>query len=183
MCFPHRYDGAARSRAAFPRPNDLLRRLSIGDTETVMGARTLSADTVGMSESIGVAVLLVLTITVTGVVGLNVLVLSEEEDTGPTANFSYDYVESSEILLITHEKGDEFEAGNLEIEGPTSTATWAELAGRDADELVGPGDIAQIGEDNAYGSSIGSRDTIRVYYNESGNRTQLSEWNGATSGL
>ena len=144
-----------------------------------MGGQSFRTDTLGMSEAIGVAILIGLTITVTAMVGLNVLVFSANDDTGgPQANFSYDHVEGNGLLLITHERGDELKAGTIEITGPTSTVTWAEAANRNESSLVGPGDIAQIGSENAYGETVNRRDTIRIYVNRSGNRTQVSAWNG-----
>ncbi|MEF8973476.1 MAG: type IV pilin [Haloarcula sp.] len=139
----------------------------------------LSTDTVGMTEGIGVAVLVGLTILVTAIVGLNVLVIEDDDGGGPQANFSYDYVADNELLIVTHERGDEFEAGNVEFEGPSKTVTWAELASREPDSTVGPGDIAQLSSGNAYSRRVSARDTITIYHNASGNRTQLDQWNGA----
>jgi hypothetical protein len=139
----------------------------------------LSTDTVGMTEGIGVAVLVGLTLLVTAIVGLNVLVIEDDDSGGPQANFSYDYVDDNELLIVTHERGDEFEAGNIEFEGPSKTVTWAKLANREPDAMIGPGDIAQLSSGNAYQRRVGARDTITIYHNASGNRTQLDQWNGA----
>mgnify|MGYP000090654278 FL=1 len=139
----------------------------------------LSTDTVGMTEGIGVGVLVGLTILVTAIVGLNVLVIEDDDGGGPQANFSYDYVADNELLIVTHERGDEFQAGNVEFEGPSKTVTWAELASREPDSTVGPGDIAQLSSGNAYSRRVSARDTITIYHNASGNRTQLDQWNGA----
>jgi len=138
-----------------------------------------STDTVGMTEGIGVAVLVGLTLLVTAIVGLNVLVIEDDDGGGPQANFSYDYVEDNELLIVTHERGDEFEAGNVEFEGPSKTVTWAELASREPDAMIGPGDIAQLSSNNAYARRVSARDTITIYHNTSGNRTQLDQWDGA----
>ncbi|MFC6865442.1 type IV pilin N-terminal domain-containing protein [Halomicroarcula sp. GCM10025817] len=144
-----------------------------------MGGRRLRTDTLGMSEAIGVAVLIGLTITVTAMVGVNVLVLSGEDDGGvPQANFTYDHVEGSGLLIVTHAGGDELEAGNIEFRGRGNNATWAELANRNETATVGPGDITQLGSGNAYGQSVQRDDRIAIYLNRSGNRTKLSEWNG-----
>jgi len=139
----------------------------------------LSTDTVGMTEGIGVAVLVGLTLLVTAIVGLNVLVIEDDDGGGPQANFSYDYVEDNELLIVTHERGDEFEAGNVEFEGPSKTVTWAQVANREPDATIGPGDIAQLSSGNAYARRVSARDTITIYHNASGNRTQLDQWNGA----
>ncbi len=67
----------------------------------------------------------------TAIVGLNVLVIEDDDSGGPQANFSYDYVEDNELLIVTHARGDEFEAGNVEFEGPSRTVTWAQVANRE----------------------------------------------------
>lgn len=138
--------------------------------------RPLSSDSQGMSESVGVAVLLGMTILVTAIVGLNVLVVEEDDGGGPQANFTYDYIDDNELLIVTHSRGDSLEAGKVEFEGPSQTTTWAEVANRDETEMVEPGDIAQLGAENAYGRRVSQRDQITIYYNQSGNRTQLDQW-------
>ena len=145
-----------------------------------MGPRSLETDTLAMSESIGIGVLVGFTIIVTAVVGLNVLVAPQfEESTGPQANFTYEYSEDSGLLLVTHSRGDELEAGKLEFSGPGNNVTWATLANRNETDLVEPGDITQLSQANAYGRRVSSGDTIAIYYNQSGNRTQLDQWDGA----
>ncbi|MDS0284169.1 type IV pilin N-terminal domain-containing protein [Haloarcula onubensis] len=146
-----------------------------------MGPRSLDGDR-AMSESIGIGLLVGMTVVVTAVVGLNVLVVSEDDPGGvPQANFTYDYAEESSLLLVTHSRGDAIQAGRLEFEGPRgeTKANWSELANTNRTALVEQGDIIQLGEGNAYGQRVGSSDTITVYYNESGNRTQLDRWDGA----
>lgn len=144
-----------------------------------MGGHSFRSDTVGMSEAIGVAVLVGLTITVTAMVGLNVLVFAPADDSaGPQANFTFDYVEQNSVLIVTHAGGDELEAGNLEIHGPENTVTWAEVANRNESELVGPGDITQLSGDNPYGSGVLRGDNVTVYLNRDGNRTRLEQWDG-----
>lgn len=145
---------------------------------------SLDDDTVAMSESIGIGILVGMTIVVTAVVGVNVLVVQEGDDDGITqANFTWDYQEDSALLLVTHSRGDALEAGRVTFESRTSSATWAELASLNETASVEPGDIAQLGESNEWGSGVSSSDTITVYYNESGNQTQLDRWNGGSSGL
>ena len=136
-------------------------------------------ETVGMTEGIGVAVLIGLTLLVTAMVGLNVLVIDDDDGGGPQANFSYDYIADSQALIVTHERGDEFEAGNVDIQGPDTRVTWAEVAGREPAATVGPGDVVQLSNGSAYQRQVGARDTITIYHNTSGNRTQLDQWDGA----
>ena len=84
-------------------------------------------------------------------------------------------------MLVTHSRGDPLQAGRVEFEGPRgeASANWSQLASKNRTEMVEQGDIVQLGEGNAYGQRVGSSDTITVYYNESGNRTQLDQWQGA----
>ncbi|KAA9396955.1 type IV pilin [Haloarcula sp. CBA1130] len=138
----------------------------------------LSTDTVGMTESIGVAVLIGLTLLVTAIVGLNVLVIEDDDGGGPQANFSYDYISDNQVLIVTHERGDEFEAGNVDIQGPDNRVTWAEVAGREPKATVGPGDVVQLSSGSAYQQQVRAQDTIIIYHNTSGNRTRLDQWNG-----
>jgi hypothetical protein len=145
-----------------------------------MGPRSFDTDTLAMSESIGIGVLVGFTVIVTAVVGLNVLVAPQfEESTGPQANFTYDYVDQNELLLVTHSRGDELEAGRIEFSGPGNNVTWAALANRNESDSVEPGDITQLSQGNAYGERVSADDTITIYYNQSGNRTKLDEWDGA----
>lgn len=135
-------------------------------------------ETVGMTEGIGVAVLIGLTLLVTAIVGLNVLVIEDDDGGGPQANFSYDYISDNQVLIVTHERGDEFKAGNVDIQGPDNRVTWAEVAGRDSEATVGPGDVVQLSSGSAYQQQVRAQDTITIYHNASGNRTQLDQWNG-----
>lgn len=136
----------------------------------------LADDERGVSESTGIAILIGMTIVVTATVGLNVLVVDEADAGPPTANFTYDYVQQSSALVITHARGDEFPAGELLIEGPDSEVTWATAARVNESTTVGPGDIVQISEGNAYGERVSNAKTIRIYHATGGNRTQLSRW-------
>jgi hypothetical protein len=143
-----------------------------------MAPRPLGDDTVAMSESIGIGILVGMTVIVTAVVGLNVLIVDEDAGGPVDANFTYDYVSDSELLIVTHSQGDELEAGNVEFRGPGDNVTWAQLSGRNESAMIGPGDVTQLGAENAYNRRVSSRDRIRVYYNESGNRTQIDQWSG-----
>jgi len=146
-----------------------------------MESRSLGGDR-AMSESIGIGLLVGMTVIVTAVVGLNVLVVGEDSGGGvPQANFTYDYAEDSSLLLVTHSRGDPIQAGRVEFEGPRGEpkANWSELANKNQTEMVEQGDIVQLGEGGEWGQRVGSRDTITVYYNKSGNRTELDRWEGA----
>ena len=136
----------------------------------------LGDDERAVTETAGVAILVGITILVTATVGLNVLVVSEQGPEGPHANFSYDHVDSSGALVITHVKGDEFPAGELVIAGENAETTWAAAASVNETEPIGPGDIVQISQDNSYGKPVRKTSTVRIFHDDGGNRTQLSEW-------
>jgi hypothetical protein len=116
------------------------------------------------TEMHGVAILIGLTILVTATVGINVLVVQEQDTGPPDANFSYEYIESNSILLITHERGSEFPAGRLTIKGPDASVTWAEAAGTNESTMIGPGDLVQVSDSNAYGERVGKSTPISVVY-------------------
>ncbi|WP_276272087.1 type IV pilin [Haloarcula litorea] len=135
-------------------------------------------DARAMSESIGVAVLVGMTVVVTAMVGVNVLV-ADTDSGGVEGSFSYDYVEDSELLVVTYADGDPLAAGNVRFEGPRDAgASWAALSGRNNSSTVEPGDIAQLSSGNAYGQRVSAGDTIVIYYNTSANSTKLDEWSG-----
>ena len=136
----------------------------------------LADDERGVSEATGVAILIGMTVVVTATVGLNVLVASEADTGPPSANFSYDYIESGSTLIITHTRGDEFPASDLVIAGPDTETTWAQTANVNASAPIGPGDKTQLSSANAYGADVKSTTVITIYYARSGNRTQLSQW-------
>jgi len=73
------------------------------------------------------------------------------------------------------------QAGRIEFEGTRGEpkVTWAQLANTNQTDMVEEGSIVQLGEGGAWEQRVGSSDTISVYYNKSGNRTQISSWNGA----
>jgi hypothetical protein len=126
-----------------------------------------------------VLILVWLTVVITATVGLNVFVADTDDASGPqTANFSYEYIPSGSVLLISHRQGDTFHAGNLTVAGPRgNNVTWAALANSAPNETVGPGDTIQLSRQNAYGRPVSRGDDIRIYYvGVNGTRRQLSRW-------
>jgi len=136
----------------------------------------LATDDRGLSESAGVAILVGITVLVTASVGLNVLVVTDEDTGPPSANFTYDYVEQSSVLLVTHSQGDELEAGKVHFVGADRDVTWAAVAGTNNTTAVERGDLVQLSERNAFGTSVASSTRIEILYEYDGNRTKLDEW-------
>ena len=132
----------------------------------------------GVSETTGVAVLVVITVVITTSVGVGVLLFDQNDQV--EASFSFSYIDSASQLLITYDEGDDLAAGNLVVSGPDNNVTWAALADSDANATLEAGDAVQVTDTNAYGSSVGSRDEFRIVYRgEDGGGTVLGEWDGA----
>lgn len=142
------------------------------------------------TETIGVAVLVLVTIVATASVGLSVTLLSEEE--GSDTTFNFDYQESIKSMLISYTEGDELVAGDIVIEGPEGQVTWAEEGDMDSDARIQagpPGNIAiVISANSEYGAEIGEQDTLEIRYTpetEDGEEAEtvvLASWNGGNSG-
>jgi len=142
-----------------------------------MGAVT--RDDRGVSEFAGVAILVAMTVLVTASVGLFVVVGDSGADGPPQANFSFQYIDQSSVLLVTHERGDSFDAGNLTVRSNDAGARWHELAGSEPTDVVGPGATVQLSRGNAYGENVNRGDRIRVVYAPpAGNETVLETWRG-----
>ena len=134
----------------------------------------------GVSESTGVAILIATTVLVTASIGVFVLV--DPTDTGgpPDANFSFQYIDQSSVLIVTHDRGDEVAAGNLTLRSGDAQARWHELAGTNETVPVGPGDTVQLSNNNVYGQNVNRNDNVRVIYTPpSGNETELDRWDGS----
>lgn len=139
-----------------------------------------SHDERGVSEFAGIAILVALTVLVTASVGLYVAVVDEDEGGPTSANFSFEYVDASSSLLVTHERGDEVDAGNLSVRSAGNEAGWDALAGTNASAPVGPGSTVQISSGNEWGQNVAQRDAVQVVYApDPRNETVLSTWSGS----
>lgn len=135
-----------------------------------------------VSETAGVATLVLFTVIVTASVGIGVLFVDQEDD-GPTADFAFEYESDASRLTVTHSSGQAFAAGDLVFEGPNNNVTWAEAASWNDSREVSQGDIVRLSRKNDYDDRVRSEDVINVVYVPgNGNRTQLDTWNGTESG-
>ncbi|WP_436910656.1 type IV pilin N-terminal domain-containing protein [Halosimplex marinum] len=133
----------------------------------------------GVSEFTGVAILVGITLLVTGSVGLYVLVDSGSGNPGPNANFTFQYLDSASVLVVTHDRGDNFTASNLTLRSSERSVPWHELANAPENSSVTPGSTVQLSRRNAYGEPVGSGDRIAVVHAPpAGNETVLDRWNG-----
>jgi hypothetical protein len=132
-----------------------------------------------VSEFAGVAVLVTLTVLITASVGVYALVGSGAEEGEVDANFSFRYIAESDLLIVSHDRGDQIPAGNLSIESDAADARWSTLAGRDDTAPVGTGDTVQVSERNAYGQPVSPDTEVRVVHRPpEGNATVLDRWTG-----
>jgi hypothetical protein len=138
---------------------------------------SVEEDTRGVSEGAGVAALVLITVVVTASVGATALLMQSSDEEGIRANFTYEYLGDRGTLLVTHDAGDELEAGNVVIAGPETNITWATVAGQNETKMITEGDLIQLSEGSAYGNPVRSRHTIRIVHAPAeGNRTLLSTW-------
>jgi flagellin-like protein len=142
----------------------------------------VGADDRGVSEATGAAILILITVIATGTVGLNVLLLDQQDDNpGPNAEFTFEYFGDASALLVTHESGDVFSAGNLLLRSSRSQVSWADAAGSNQSAPVEPGATVQLSAGGAFGSRVASGDTVTVnYVAENGTEVPLDQWNGTS---
>jgi hypothetical protein len=127
----------------------------------------------GVSETVSVAALVLTTALVTASVGLGVLFIDTEGDSGPQAEFTYDYSAQQSTLVVEHAGGDQFPAGSLYIDGPNSNVSWAALANVNETATVGEGSAVLLSGSSAYGSSVAASANVSVVSIADGNRTVL----------
>ena len=132
-----------------------------------------------VSEFAGVAILIAITLLVTSSVGLYVLLEDSSYGEGPDANFTYDYVDESSVLIVTHDRGESFTAGNLTVRSGETSVTWSQLAGVENETLIEPGATVQLSRRNAFGREVSPASRVVVLYAPpAGNETALDTWEG-----
>lgn len=143
--------------------------------------RERAPSTRAVSEALGTAVLVGMTILIVAALGAGVMVLNEEE-AEQTAEF--DYTLLGDQLVIEYQDERERRAGTLYIEGPENNVSWAEVdENRGPDDVVREGTFVQVGPGTAYGATVGEQDTFRmIYFTEDGDRLVLDTWNEGTEG-
>jgi len=136
----------------------------------------VGVDERGVSEAMGVGILVVFTVVVTATVGISVLFV-QDTSTGTTATFSFQHNAESGSMLVEHDEGDAVPAGSLVVESDTNSMTWAQIADAPPNETIGPGQAIQLSSASAWGESISSDTPIEIYHAPGeGNRTMLDAW-------
>jgi hypothetical protein len=132
-----------------------------------------------VSESAGVAALIVITVVATASVGLSALVVNND-NAGDDGGFSVEFQYSTNLaqLTIFHNGEEPVQAGNVIISGPNGNVTWAELADISAEDTVEPGDQPVfVSDSSAYDAEVAESDTISVIYENPDGETVTLTWN------
>jgi len=139
---------------------------------------SLTADrrAVTINNTAAVATLLVFTVIIGGGLGAAVL-FAEEEDTGPpSANFTYNYFDESDTLLVTMKNGDQLPAGEVLLSNGNVNVTWAAVANTNETVKLKQGDTIQLSKGSAFGRSVTSTDQINIYWTGGNKTRKLDEW-------
>ena len=132
------------------------------------------------SETLGVAVLIGMTILVTASLGLGVIFMDTQEQER-TAEVDFTFL--SESLVVQYQDETERRAGSLFIEGPQNNVSWAALdESRGPDDMVNQSSRVQLTANN-FGSR--PRDNQRyalVFITEAGERFVLASVNEDAGG-
>jgi len=143
----------------------------------------MGADCRAVSESAGVAALLVITVVATASVGLSVVIVAEDGDDGSEFPVEFQYSGDLSQLTVFYNGDQPVAAGDVVIDGPDANVTWAELAGIPADEQVAAGDQPVFLNDaSPYGNDVAETDVIRVVHTPPDGEPATAVWNEDASG-
>jgi hypothetical protein len=141
-----------------------------------MGLLGLSiTDRKASSETLGVVVLVGMTILVTAGLGIGVMTMNQQQQE-QTADIDFTFL--SESLFIVYQDQTERPAGSLYIEGPNNNVSWAELSDDLGPEgMVGENSNVELQESNAYGAQPREGERFAVIYITDGERYVLDSIN------
>ncbi|WP_338728126.1 type IV pilin N-terminal domain-containing protein [Haladaptatus sp. DJG-WS-42] len=137
-----------------------------------MQLKQLFTEEDAVSPVIGVILMVAITVILAAVIGTFVLNLGDQVgDAAPQAKFSFDYTESTDTLVITHESGDRVKATDLKIkDGDGDTDTDWDAAGGSTFATAG---------DSVTLNPVESDDTVRLIYDDgSGDTATIQKWSG-----
>lgn len=139
-----------------------------------------STDQRGSSETLGVAVLVGMTMLVTVGLGLGVIVMDQQQEQ-QTAQVDFTFLGNQ--MIVIYEDPQDRPAGSLYIEGPENNVSWAEL-----DDEKSPGDMVtnrdniRVGPDSAYDAQVNQDARYDlVFITEDGSRYVLASVNAGGS--
>lgn len=132
----------------------------------------------GVSEAMGVGVLIGMTVLITASLGAGVLLISDGPQGEETAEIDFNLL--SNRLAVVYEDDTPRAAGKLFLQGPENNVSWAELdESRGPEDAVEGGSAIFLGPDTAYGANVGPTDRIEVIFiTEQGERVVLATWTG-----
>ncbi len=130
----------------------------------------------GVSETLGVAVLIGITLLVTGAVGLGVFIDTIADD--DSVEFTFDYAEELDQLVIVYQDDDDFAANEVYVEGPAGNFTWAELTEmEDETASIVDDDTVFLNDVGPYGADVEEDDHVTITYSPAdGESRLLAEW-------
>ncbi|WP_336361297.1 type IV pilin N-terminal domain-containing protein [Haladaptatus sp. ZSTT2] len=137
-----------------------------------MQLKQLFTEEDAVSPVIGVILMVAITVILAAVIGTFVLNLGDQVgDAAPQAKFSFDYTESTDTLVITHESGDKVKAANLHVKSSGGVDdTWDGLGGST---------FATAGDSITLSGTVASGDTVRLIYDDgSGDTATIQKWSG-----
>ncbi len=130
----------------------------------------------GVSETLGVAVLIGITLLVTGAVGVGVFVDTLADD--DSVEFTFDYAEELDQLVIVYQDDEDFAANEVYVEGAAGNFTWAELTEmEDETASIVDDDTVFLNDAGPYGSDVEEDEHVTITYSpEDGESRVLAEW-------
>jgi flagellin-like protein len=140
-----------------------------------MQVKKLLTDDEGVSPVIGVILMVAITVILAAVIAAFVLGIGDTDDPAPSASLNYEIDESSSPpeITISHDSGDSFAAGDVQVnldDGSASTddgTTLVDLTDLGSDEELGPGDSVTIDSSGASTNALsqttgGTTNTITI---------------------
>jgi len=110
-----------------------------------------SAERRASSETLGVAVLVGMTVLVTAGLGVGVMMMGQQQES-QTADVDFSFL--GDQMIIIYQDSTDRQAGNLYVQGPENNVSWAALDGsKGPGDPVTENDNTRIGSNSAYGSS------------------------------
>jgi flagellin-like protein len=134
-----------------------------------MDIKQLLQDDDAVSPVIGVILMVAITVILAAVIASFVLGLGDPTSQTPTAQWSFEYNESSSKVNITHQGGDAIDPGNINVTYGTATDTGT--------DVFGNSDIT-AGTSGQIDGTASSGTTVRIIYNdpESDSTSVLDEY-------
>ncbi|WP_336326088.1 hypothetical protein [Halovenus sp. HT40] len=127
------------------------------------------------SETLGVAVLIGMTVLVTAGLGLGVIFM-DEQDQKRTAEVDFTFL--SDSMVVQYQDGTERRAGSLFVEGPRNNVSWADLDdSRGPDDMVNQSSRVQVTADNFGATPRDNQRYALVFITEEGERVVLASVN------